>query len=67
MQFGYRQDGLVLSNVNLIVRPGERIALVGPSGAGKTSLLKLLMRFYDVRSGAVLVDGYDVRICRWRF
>ena len=61
VQFGYRQDGLVLSNVTLTVRPGERIALVGPSGAGKTSLLKLLMRFYDVRSGAVLVDGYDVR------
>ncbi len=59
--FGYRQDGTVLSDVNLTVRPGERIALVGPSGAGKTSLLKLLMRFYDVRSGAVLVDGYDVR------
>ncbi len=59
--FGYRQDGTVLSDVNLSVRPGERIALVGPSGAGKTSLLKLLMRFYDVRSGAVLVDGYDVR------
>ncbi|MGC3972755.1 MAG: ABC transporter ATP-binding protein [Nitrospira sp.] len=59
--FGYRQEGTVLSDVNLTVRPGERIALVGPSGAGKTSLLKLLMRFYDVRSGAVLVDGYDVR------
>jgi ABC-type multidrug transport system fused ATPase/permease subunit len=59
--FGYRKDGTVLSEVNLTVRPGERIALVGPSGAGKTSLLKLLMRFYDVRSGAVLVDGYDVR------
>ncbi|ULA58741.1 MAG: Lipid A export ATP-binding/permease protein MsbA [Nitrospira sp.] len=59
--FGYRAEGTVLSDVNLTVRPGERIALVGPSGAGKTSLLKLLMRFYDVRSGAVLVDGYDVR------
>lgn len=59
--FGYRKDGTVLSDVNLTVRPGERIALVGPSGAGKTSLLKLLMRFYDVRSGAVLVDGHDVR------
>ena len=59
--FGYQKDGAVLSDVNLTVRPGERIALVGPSGAGKTSLLKLLMRFYDVRSGAVLVDGYDVR------
>lgn len=59
--FGYRKEGTVLSDVNLTVSPGERIALVGPSGAGKTSLLKLLMRFYDVRSGAVLVDGYDVR------
>lgn len=61
VSFGYRPEGLVLSDVNLKVNPGERIALVGPSGAGKTSLLKLLMRFYDVRSGAVLVDGYDVR------
>lgn len=61
VSFGYRKDGLVLSDVTLTVRPGERIALVGPSGAGKTSLLKLLMRFYDVRSGAVLLDGYDVR------
>ena len=61
VSFGYRQDGTVLSDVNLTVRPGERIALVGPSGAGKTSLLKLLMRFYDVRSGAVLLDGHDVR------
>ncbi len=61
VSFGYRQDGIVLSDVNLTVKPGERIALVGPSGAGKTSLLKLLMRFYDVGSGAVLVDGHDVR------
>jgi ABC-type multidrug transport system fused ATPase/permease subunit len=61
VSFGYRPEGLVLSDVNLKVNPGERIALVGPSGAGKTSLLKLLMRFYDVRRGAVLVDGYDVR------
>ncbi|MCS6288832.1 MAG: ABC transporter ATP-binding protein [Nitrospira sp.] len=59
--FGYRKDDIVLSDVNLTVRPGERIALVGPSGAGKTSLLKLLMRFYDVCSGAVLLDGHDVR------
>ncbi|GMV51132.1 MAG: putative ABC transporter ATP-binding protein [Nitrospirae bacterium] len=59
--FGYRPDALVLNEVNLSVQPGERIALVGPSGAGKTSMLKLLMRFYDVRSGALLVDGQDVR------
>ncbi len=59
--FGYRRDEEVLSHVTLQVSPGQRIALVGPSGAGKTSLLKLLMRFYDVRDGAVLVDGHDVR------
>ncbi len=59
--FGYRPDALVLNEVNLSVQPGERIALVGPSGAGKTSMLKLLMRFYDVRSGALLVNGQDVR------
>ncbi|MFO0769590.1 MAG: ABC transporter ATP-binding protein [Nitrospiraceae bacterium] len=59
--FGYRHEGTVLSHVNLHVEAGQRIALVGPSGAGKTSLLKLLVRFYDVRSGAVLIDGYDVR------
>jgi ABC-type multidrug transport system fused ATPase/permease subunit len=59
--FGYREDATVLSDINLTVRPGERIALVGPSGAGKTSLLKLLIRFYDVGAGQVLIDGYDVR------
>jgi len=61
VEFGYRQEGTVLSHINLQVEPGQRIALVGPSGAGKTSLLKLLVRFYDVRGGAVLIDGHDVR------
>ncbi|HET6675847.1 MAG TPA: ABC transporter ATP-binding protein [Nitrospiraceae bacterium] len=61
VSFGYRDEVAVLSEVNLVVRAGERIALVGPSGAGKSSLLKLLLRFYDVRSGQLLIDGHDVR------
>ncbi|HET9962970.1 MAG TPA: ABC transporter ATP-binding protein [Nitrospiraceae bacterium] len=61
VEFGYQAERTVLSRVNLQVAPGQRIALVGPSGAGKTSLLKLLVRFYDVRGGAVSIDGYDVR------
>ncbi len=59
--FHYRPDVPVLSDISLIVESGEHIALVGPSGAGKTTMLKLLMRFYDIKAGAVLIDGYDIR------
>ena len=59
--FRYRPDVPVLSEIMLEVKPGERIALVGPSGAGKTTMLKLLMRFYDVGTGAITIDGYDLR------
>jgi ATP-binding cassette, subfamily B, bacterial len=61
VSFAYRPDVAVLHSLTLDVRPGERIALVGPSGAGKSTLLKLLMRLYDVRDGAILLDGYDLR------
>lgn len=61
VSFAYRPDVPVLHSLTLDVRPGERIALVGPSGAGKSTLLKLLMRLYDVRDGAILLDGYDLR------
>ena len=47
--------------MNLDVRPGERVAIVGPTGCGKTTLINLLMRFYDVNGGAITVDGHDVR------
>ncbi|HET6879072.1 MAG TPA: ABC transporter ATP-binding protein [Pirellulales bacterium] len=57
-QYGNRE---VLSNVNLIIRPGEMIGLVGPSGSGKSTLVNLVCRFYDVNEGAVLVDGQDIR------
>lgn len=59
--FGYDSKTTVLHDVTLEVRPGMKIAFVGHTGAGKSSLIKLLMRFYDVNSGRVLVDGYDVR------
>jgi ATP-binding cassette, subfamily B, multidrug efflux pump len=59
--FAYRQGEPVLRNVNLTIEPGQTVALVGPTGAGKTSISNLIARFYDVTEGSVLVDGLDVR------
>lgn len=61
VSFGYRPGQEILSGINLKVAPGEVVALVGPSGAGKTSLVNLIPRFYVPTRGAVLIDGYDVR------
>ncbi|MBD3241139.1 MAG: ATP-binding cassette domain-containing protein [Chitinivibrionales bacterium] len=61
VSFGYNDCGTLLHDIDFEVKPGEMVALVGPSGAGKTTLMALLQRFYDPRSGAVLVDGSDVR------
>jgi ATP-binding cassette subfamily B multidrug efflux pump len=60
VDFGYDRE-LILEKFNLEVRPGEVIAIVGPTGAGKTTIINLLTRFYDPKGGAVLVDGYDLR------
>lgn len=59
--FGYEEGLNVLEHFDLHVRPGERIALVGPTGAGKTTVINLLTRFYDVKGGSVTIDGKDVR------
>lgn len=61
VSFGYCDDIRVLSEINLTVNPGEIVALVGPSGAGKTSLVNLIPRFYDPTAGQILVDDYDIR------
>jgi ATP-binding cassette subfamily B protein len=61
VQFAYNPDKLVIQNFSASILPGQKVAIVGPTGAGKTTLVKLLMRFYDVNRGAILVDGHDIR------
>lgn len=59
--FGYHPDRPVLKNVSFRARPGQMIALVGPTGAGKTTIINLLLRFYEIQSGRILIDGTDIR------
>ncbi len=66
VSFSYRGEAPVLHHVNLVIEPGQTVALVGPTGAGKTSIANLIARFYDVTEGAVLIDGIDVRMVRQR-
>lgn len=61
VQFGYSEDKMIIRDFSAEVLPGQKIAIVGPTGAGKTTMVKLLMRFYDVNQGAILVDGHNVQ------
>jgi len=60
VDFGYPENQSVLENFNLVVKPGERLALIGPSGAGKSTIVKLLLRMHDVNKGQILIDGQDI-------
>ncbi|MCL2352235.1 MAG: ABC transporter ATP-binding protein/permease, partial [Firmicutes bacterium] len=60
--FGYDPGNIIIHNFNAKVEPGQKIAIVGPTGAGKTTIVKLLMRFYDVNEGSISVDGRDIRL-----
>jgi ATP-binding cassette subfamily B multidrug efflux pump len=61
VRFGYSPDNVVIHNFSADVKPGQKIAIVGPTGAGKTTMVKLLMRFYDVNEGAILIDGQNIK------
>jgi len=61
VEFGYNQDKIIVHDFSADVHDGQKVAIVGPTGAGKTTMVKLLMRFYDVNKGAIKVDGHDVR------
>lgn len=60
VRFGYSPDKVIIHNFSADIRPGQKVAIVGPTGAGKTTIVKLLMRFYDVDSGSITVDGLDI-------
>ncbi|MEG1311147.1 MAG: ABC transporter ATP-binding protein [Romboutsia sp.] len=59
VHFGYDEDKIIINDFSVNVRPGQKVAIVGPTGAGKTTIVKLLMRFYELNSGNILIDGHD--------
>ena len=61
VHFGYVPEKTIIHDFSAMIEPGTKVAIVGPTGAGKTTMVKLLMRFYDVSGGAILLSGYDVR------
>ncbi|MFJ7726312.1 ABC transporter ATP-binding protein [Neobacillus sp. NPDC097160] len=64
VSFSYKENELLIEDMNIEVKPGQRVAIVGPTGAGKTTLINLLMRFYELNSGKILIDGIDTRELR---
>lgn len=61
IHFGYNPDKIIINDFSVDVKPGQKVAIVGPTGAGKTTIVKLLMRFYDINSGSIKIDGHDIR------
>jgi len=61
VSFGYSEDKIIINDFSAKIKPGQKVAIVGPTGAGKTTIVKLLMRFYDVNSGKIMVDNFDIR------
>ena len=61
VQFGYNPDRTIIKDFNATVKQGQKVAIVGPTGAGKTTMVKLLMRFYDVNQGSIQIDGHDIK------
>ncbi len=61
VSFGYSSDKIIIKNFNAHIKPGQKVAIVGPTGAGKTTMVKLLMRFYDVNTGSISVGGYNIK------
>lgn len=61
VHFGYKDDSTIINDFSISIKPGQKVAIVGPTGAGKTTIVKLLMRFYDINRGAILIDGHDLR------
>lgn len=61
VHFGYNSDKIIINDFGTHIKPGQKVAIVGPTGAGKTTIVKLLMRFYDLNSGAILIDGHDIK------
>jgi ATP-binding cassette subfamily B protein len=61
VNFGYNSDRIIIHDFSADIQPGQKVALVGPTGAGKTTIVKLLMRFYDINSGSISIDGVDIR------
>lgn len=61
VNFGYSDDKIIINDFSIKIKPGQKVAIVGPTGAGKTTIVKLLMRFYELNSGKILIDGHDLK------
>jgi len=61
VHFGYNEDKTIINNFSATIKSGQKVAIVGPTGAGKTTIIKLLMRFYDIQEGAILIDGVNIK------